>query len=58
MPVPNPPPHLLRRIGTMNWLDLVVIAIVGITAFMGLKIGLIRARFTALGIFVGSILGG
>jgi membrane protein required for colicin V production len=42
----------------MNYLDLVFIAIVGVSAFMGLKIGLVRAGFTALGIFVGSILGG
>lgn len=42
----------------MNWLDLVIILIVGLSAFMGLKIGLIRAGLTALGIFVGSILGG
>ena len=42
----------------MNWLDLVFIGIVGVSALMGLKIGLIRAGFTALGIFVGSILGG
>ena len=42
----------------MNWLDLVFIGIVGVSAFTGLKIGLIRAGFTALGIFVGSILGG
>ena len=42
----------------MNWLDLVFIGIVGVSAFMGLKIGLIRAGFTAMGIFVGSILGG
>jgi len=42
----------------MNWLDLVFIGIVGVSALRGLKIGLIRAGFTALGIFVGSILGG
>ena len=42
----------------MNWLDLVFIAIIGVSAFMGLKIGLVRAGFTALGIFMGSILGG
>lgn len=42
----------------MNWLDLVFIGILGVSAFMGLKIGLIRAGLTALGIFVGSILGG
>lgn len=42
----------------MNWLDLVFIGIVGLSAFMGLKIGLVRAGFTALGIFVGTALGG
>ena len=42
----------------MNWLDIVILVIVGVSAFMGLKIGLIRAALTALGIFVGSILGG
>ena len=42
----------------MNWLDIVILAIIGVSAFMGLKIGLIRAALTALGIFVGSILGG
>ncbi len=42
----------------MNMLDIFLIVIVGISAFMGLKIGLIRAGFTALGIFVGSVLGG
>ena len=39
----------------MNWLDLVI---VGVSAFMGLRIGLIRAGLTALGVFVGSMLGG
>ena len=42
----------------MNWLDIAILVIVGISAFMGMKIGVIRAAFTALGIFVGSILGG
>ena len=42
----------------MNWLDIVIVIIVGVSAFMGLKIGLIRAGLAALGIFVGSILGG
>ncbi len=42
----------------MNMLDIVLIIIVAVSAFMGLKIGLIRAGFTALGIFVGSVLGG
>jgi len=42
----------------MNWLDLVLVIVVGLSAFMGLKIGLIRAAFTALGVLVGSVLGG
>ncbi len=42
----------------MNWLDLVLVIIVGLSAFVGLKIGLIRSAFTALGILVGSVLGG
>jgi len=42
----------------MKWLDLVFVILIALSAFMGLKIGLIRAGFTALGIFVGSILGG
>ena len=42
----------------MNRLDIILIVIIGISAFMGLKIGLVRAGFTALGIFVGSVLGG
>lgn len=42
----------------MNWLDLIIVIIVGVSAFMGLRIGLIRAGLTALGVFVGSMLGG
>jgi len=42
----------------MSWLDLVFVILIALSAFMGLKIGLIRAGFTTLGIFVGSILGG
>ena len=40
----------------MNWLDLVIIIIVGVSAIMGLKIGMIRATLTTLAIIVGSIL--
>ena len=40
----------------MNWLDIVILIIVGVGAFMGLKMGVIRAGLTTLGIFVGSIL--
>ena len=42
----------------MNWLDIVIIVIIGVSAFMGLKIGLLRAGLIALAIFVCSILGG
>ena len=41
----------------MNWLDLVIFIIVGASAAMGLKIGMIRATLTSLAIFVGGILG-
>ncbi|MBC8280989.1 MAG: CvpA family protein, partial [Chloroflexi bacterium] len=34
------------------------ILVVGVSAYMGLKIGLIRAGFTAIGVFVGTVLGG
>ena len=56
--VPSVRPSILRRDGTMNWLDIVILIIVGVGAFMGLKMGVIRAGLTTLGIFVGSILGG
>jgi membrane protein required for colicin V production len=42
----------------MNWLDLVILLIVGLSAALGLKIGLIRAGSIALGIFLGGVLGG
>jgi membrane protein required for colicin V production len=42
----------------MNMVDIFLMVIIGISAFMGLKIGLIRAGFAALGVFVGSVLGG
>jgi len=35
--------HVHRRIGKMSWLGLVFIEMVGVSAFMGLKIDLIRA---------------
>lgn len=40
----------------MKWLDLVILIIVGVSAAMGLKIGIIRATLTSLAIFVGSLL--
>ena len=56
--VPSVRPSILRRDGTMNWLDIVILIIVGVGAFMGLKMGVIRAGLTTLGIFVGTVLGG
>ena len=41
----------------MNWLDVALILIVGVSAYMGLKIGLIRAGLTAMGVFGGTVLG-
>ena len=42
----------------MNWLDFVFIAILGVGAFIGLRIRLIGAVFTVLGVFVGWLLAG
>ena len=42
----------------MNWLDFVFLAIIAVGAVMGLKIGLIGAAFTAVGVFVGWLLAG
>ncbi len=42
----------------MNWLDVALILVVGVSAYMGLKFGLIRAGFTAIGVFFGSVLCG
>jgi len=41
----------------MNWLDLVLIAVVIVFSFMGMKTGLIGAAFVAAGAYVGWILG-
>ena len=40
----------------MNWLDLVILLIVVVSAIMWLKIAMIRATFTTLAIIVGSVL--
>lgn len=42
----------------MNWLDLVILLIVGVSATLGLKIGVIRAGLITLVIFVGGVHGG
>ena len=43
---------------TVNWLDFVLLAIIAVGAVMGLRIGLIGAAFTVVGVFVGWLLAG
>jgi len=40
----------------MNWLDIVIIVIIAISAFIGLKIGLIKAVLSLVGLIIGVIL--
>ena len=42
----------------MNWLDIVVLAILAVGAFMGMRFGLIGAAITAAGVFIGWLLAG
>jgi membrane protein required for colicin V production len=42
----------------MNWLDIVIIVILAISAFSGLKVGLIKVLFGVVGIIVGILLAG
>ena len=42
----------------MNWLDFVLLAILVVGAFMGMRMGIIGAAFIAIGAFVGWLLGG
>jgi membrane protein required for colicin V production len=42
----------------MNWLDIVILVILAIAAFTGLKAGIIKVLFTIVGIIVGVILAG
>ena len=42
----------------MNWLDFVLLAILVVGAFMGMRMGIIGAVFIAIGAFVGWLLGG
>ena len=42
----------------MNWLDLILIAVVIVGAYVDLKTGLIGAAFTALGVILGVVLAG
>ena len=40
----------------MNWLDIVIIVAIAVTTFIGLKIGLIKALLSLVGLIVGVIL--
>jgi len=42
----------------MSWLDIVILVILAIAAFSGLKVGVIKVLFTIVGIIVGVILAG
>ena len=42
----------------MSWLDIVIIVIVGIATFWGLRIGIIKAVLSLVGLIVGVILAG
>ncbi len=42
----------------MSWLDIAIIAVIGITAFVGLKNGIIKTVLTLAGVIVGVILAG
>jgi len=42
----------------MSWLDIAIIVIIGIAAFTGLKIGILKAVLTLAGVIVGIILAG
>ena len=42
----------------MNWLDIVIIAVLLVSAFFGMRMGLIGAAFTAVGVLIGALLAG
>ncbi len=42
----------------MSWLDIVIIVILAVAAFTGLKAGIIKVLFTVVGIVVGVVLAG
>jgi len=42
----------------MSWLDIAIIAIIGIVALVGFKIGIIKAVLTLVGVIVGIVLAG
>lgn len=42
----------------MNWLDIIIIVLIAVPAFIGLKAGIIKALFTVAGVIVGVVLAG
>jgi membrane protein required for colicin V production len=42
----------------MNWLDVLILVIIGVATFSGLRTGLIKAIFTLAGVIIGIILAG
>ena len=42
----------------MNWLDIVLLVVMAITIFLGLRIGLIKAALSLAGVIIGVILAG
>jgi len=42
----------------MNWLDIVIIVLLAVPAFLGLKAGIIKALFTVAGAVIGVVLAG
>ncbi len=42
----------------MNWLDIVIIVVIAIPAFLGLRTGIIKAAFSLAGLILGVILAG
>ena len=42
----------------MNWLDIVILILIIVPTFIGLKIGIIKALFTVAGMIVGVVLAG
>ena len=42
----------------MDWLDIVIIVLIAVPAFLGLKAGIIKALFTVAGVIIGVVLAG
>jgi membrane protein required for colicin V production len=42
----------------MNWLDIVIVVLIAVPVFLGLKAGIVKALFTVAGVIVGVVLAG